>query len=159
VVDLPPGTGDVAISLSQLVPTAAAVVVCTPQDVALLDATRAITMFRRMNMEILGMVENMSFFVCTNCNARHEVFGCGGTKRRAAELGVAFLGDLPLVTQLRVLGDEGRLTEAFGLPSVKGYLEELCRQLVREIAQRRRRNPHMTPLPIVDRPFPRQSET
>jgi len=159
IVDLPPGTGDVAISLSQLVPTAAAVVVCTPQDVALLDATRAITMFRRMNMEILGMVENMSFFICTNCNARHEVFGCGGAKRRAAELGVAFLGELPLVTQLRVLGDEGRLTEAFGLPGVKEYLEELCRQLVREIADRRRRNPHMPTLPIVDRPFPRQSET
>ena len=152
VIDLPPGTGDVAISLSQLVPDAGSVVVCTPQEVALLDATRAITMFRRINMAVLGMVENMSFFVCTNCNARHELFGSGGAKRRAAELGVPFLGELPLLTQLRALADEGRLAEALELPVVSQYLDNICRQLVRQIGERRRRNPQMPFLPVIDRP-------
>ena len=78
VIDMPPGTGDVAISLSQLLPLSGAVVVCTPQDVALLDAVKAIAMFRRVNIDVLGMVENMSFFLCPNCAARHDIFGSGG---------------------------------------------------------------------------------
>ena len=96
MIDMPPGTGDVALSLSQLLPLTGAVVVCTPQDVALLDAVKAIAMFRKVNIDVLGMVENMSFFLCPNCSARHDIFGSGGAKRRAAELGVPFLGEVPI---------------------------------------------------------------
>ena len=78
VVDMPPGTGDVALSLSQLLPSAGAVVVCTPQDVALLDATKAIAMFRKVNLDLLGMVENMSSFVCPHCGAREDILGPAG---------------------------------------------------------------------------------
>ena len=87
VVDMPPGTGDVALSLSQLLPSAGAVVVCTPQDVALLDATKAIAMFRKVNLDLLGMVENMSFFVCPHCGAREDIFGGrrGEAPRRRVE--------------------------------------------------------------------------
>ena len=108
IIDMPPGTGDVALSLSQLLPLTGAVVVCTPQDVALLDAVKAIAMFRKVNIDVLGMVENMSFFLCPNCNSRHDIFGSGGAKRRAAELDVPFLGEVPICTELRVLADEGR---------------------------------------------------
>ena len=85
------------------------VVVCTPQDVALLDATKAVTMYGKLKMVVLGMVENMSFFTCPNCSARHEIFGSGGAKRRAAEMDVPVLGEVPLDIQLRILGDEGRV--------------------------------------------------
>ena len=123
VVDMPPGTGDVALSLSQLLPSAGAVVVCTPQDVALLDATKAIAMFRKVNLDLLGMVENMSSFVCPHCGAREDIFGAGGAKLRAAELNVPFLGEVPLFKDLRVLADEGRLAEAVDHPAAKPYLD------------------------------------
>ena len=117
VIDMPPGTGDVALSLSQLLPLTGAVVVCTPQDVALLDAVKAIAMFRKVQVEVLGMVENMSFFVCPDCHARHDIFGSGGAKRRAAELGVPFLGEVPISTELRIGADEGRVAAAFDQPT------------------------------------------
>ena len=114
MIDMPPGTGDVAISLSQLLPLTGAVVVCTPQDVALLDAVKAIAMFRKVNIDVLGMVENMSFFLCPNCNARHDIFGSGGARRRAAELGVPFLGEVPICTELRVVGRRGQRRRRIG---------------------------------------------
>ena len=117
IIDMPPGTGDIALTLSQLLPLTGAVVVCTPQDVALLDAVKAIAMFRKVNIDVVGMVENMSLFVCPQCTARHEIFGSGGAPRRAAELNVPFLGEVPLNAQLRVLGDEGRV--AAGLDDEK----------------------------------------
>ncbi|HVT26897.1 MAG TPA: Mrp/NBP35 family ATP-binding protein, partial [Lacipirellulaceae bacterium] len=83
IIDMPPGTGDIALTLSQLLPLTGAVVVCTPQDVALLDAVKAIAMFRKVNIPMLGMVENMSYFVCPNCGQRYDIFGSGGAKRRA----------------------------------------------------------------------------
>ena len=92
IIDMPPGTGDIALTLSQLLPLSGAVVVCTPQDVALLDAVKAIAMFRKVNIPMLGMVENMSGFVCPDCGKRYDIFGSGGAKRRAAELGIPFLG-------------------------------------------------------------------
>ena len=91
-----------------------AVVVCTPQDVALLDAVKAIAMFRKVNIDVLGMVENMSFFVCPDCGARHDIFGSGGAKRRAAELGVPFLGEVPICIELR---DRGRRRARRAQPS------------------------------------------
>ncbi len=149
IVDMPPGTGDVALSLSQLVPLAGAVVVSTPQDVALLDATKAITMFRKVNIEVLGMVENMSFFVCPHCGSREDIFGSGGAKRRAAELHVPFLGEVPMWKQLRLLADEGRLVAALDYAPAKPYLEGLAHALVGNLAAQRRQSPRLPTLPII----------
>lgn len=149
VIDMPPGTGDVALTLSQLLPLTGAVVVCTPQDVALLDAVKAISMFRKVNIEVLGMVENMSHFICTQCNARHDIFGSGGARRKAEELHVPFLGEVPLNTQLRVYGDEGRIAAAFDDAPSAPYLEALARNLVKNIVTRRRTSPPMPSLSIL----------
>jgi len=149
IVDMPPGTGDVAISLAQLLPLSGAVVVCTPQDVALLDAVKAAVMFRRVNIELWGMVENMSFFICPGCGSRHDIFGSGGAKKKAAELGVPFLGEVPLDPQLRVLADEGRVGAAFDRPAAKIYLEALCCNLAKTMSARRRREPLLPTLTVL----------
>jgi ATP-binding protein involved in chromosome partitioning len=149
VIDMPPGTGDVALSLSQLLPLTGAVIVCTPQDVALLDAVKAIAMFRKVHVEVLGMVENMSFFVCPNCNSRHEIFGSGGAKRRAAELGVPFLGEVPISSELRIAADEGRVSAALDEPTAGPYLAAICRDFVANLAARHRRRPSMPKLPVL----------
>jgi len=149
IIDMPPGTGDVALSLSQLLPLTGAVVVCTPQDVALLDAVKAIAMFRKVNIEVVGMVENMSHFVCTHCGSRHDIFGSGGARRKAAELEVPFLGEVPLNTHLRVLGDEGRVGASFEDPTSAPYLEALASNLVRQLVLRRRANPPLPTLSVL----------
>jgi ATP-binding protein involved in chromosome partitioning len=107
VVDLPPGTGDVALSLSQTVPVAGAIVVTTPQQVSLADSRRAVAMYRKLNIPTLGVVENMSYFVCTNCQHEAEIFGHGGGEQMAAELGVPFIGRIPLYQAIREGGDSG----------------------------------------------------
>jgi ATP-binding protein involved in chromosome partitioning len=149
VIDMPPGTGDVAISLAQLLPLSGAIVVCTPQDVALLDAVKAVTMFRKVNIDVLGMVENMSFFTCPDCNARHEIFGSGGARRRAAQLGVPFLGEVPICTELRVGADQGRIAAAFDHPIAGPCLEAICRNFVGNLAVERRAHPKLPTLPIL----------
>lgn len=149
IIDMPPGTGDVPISLAQLLPTAATVVVCTPQDVALADATKAIAMYRKVNLDVLGMVENMSHFICTECGARHEIFGHGGAKAKAAELGVTFLGEVPLNVQMRIQGDRGRVVDGFEETTARPYLDGLCRNLVETIVARRRKNPPLPPLSVL----------
>jgi ATP-binding protein involved in chromosome partitioning len=149
IIDMPPGTGDIAITLSQLLPLTGAVVVCTPQDVALLDATKAITMFGKVNIEVLGMVENMSHFICSECDARHEIFGCGGAKARAEQMGVPFLGELPINMQVRVRGDEGTLQACFDDETVAPYLENLCTGLVKNIVSKRREKPPMPSLSVL----------
>ncbi len=149
VVDMPPGTGDVAISLSQLLTVTGAVVVCTPQDVALLDATKAINMFRKLQIELLGMVENMSFFLCPTCSTRHEIFGSGGAKQRAFEMEVPLLGEVPLDTQLRILGDEGRVFASFDHAPTREYLESIPRTLVSNLVRARRSRPVMPTLPLL----------
>lgn len=107
IFDMPPGTGDAQLSLSQVIPLSGAVVVTTPQDVALLDVRKAIAMFRRMNVPLLGVVENMSGFVCPHCGGRTAVFGEGGGQRLAEETGVPLLGRIPLDPETREGGDEG----------------------------------------------------
>ena len=107
VVDMPPGTGDAQLTMSQRVPLAGAVIVSTPQDVALLDARRGVRMFERVNVPVLGIVENMSFFCCPNCGHRTDVFGHGGARVEAERMGVEFLGELPLKLSIRELADAG----------------------------------------------------
>jgi ATP-binding protein involved in chromosome partitioning len=107
VVDMPPGTGDVALSLSQTVPAAGAIVVTTPQQVSLADSRRAIRMYQKLNIPPLGLVENMSFYECTNCHHEADIFGHGGGEQIAAQLNVPFLGRLPLYAPIRVGSDRG----------------------------------------------------
>lgn len=108
IVDLPPGTGDVQLSLAQSVPITGSVVVCTPQDVALLDARKAVNMFRKLNAPVLGMIENMSGFVCGHCHEVTNVFGSGGAVKAAADMDVPSLGALPLDPRVVVGGDAGK---------------------------------------------------
>jgi ATP-binding protein involved in chromosome partitioning len=107
IVDLPPGTGDVPLSLAQALPLTGAVVICTPQDVALLDARRAVRMYQQLNVECLGIIENMSYYLCPKCGHRDELFDHGGAQVAARDLGVPFLGEIPLNGQIRVHGDAG----------------------------------------------------
>ncbi len=108
VIDLPPGTGDVQLTLSQVIPLSGAVIVTTPQDVALLDARKAIAMFKKVNVPILGIIENMSGFVCPHCNERTEVFGSGGGQKTAERLGVPLFGSIPLDPKLMRASDSGQ---------------------------------------------------
>jgi ATP-binding protein involved in chromosome partitioning len=108
VIDLPPGTGDVQLSLIQTAPVTGAIVVTTPSDVSLEDARRAIQMFNQVKVEVLGVVENMSYLVCPHCKERVDVFGNGGGRRTAERYGVPFLGELPLSPEVRIAGDTGR---------------------------------------------------
>jgi ATP-binding protein involved in chromosome partitioning len=140
VIDLPPGTGDVALTLSQSVGLAGAVVVCTPQQVALLDAVKAVSMYRQVKIPILGMVENMS----------GEIFGRGGTRRKAQELGVPFLGEIPIDADIRIKGDEGKTAALFeeGCPS-RPHLLSMCQQTSLEIARQLLESPSMPTLEIL----------
>jgi ATP-binding protein involved in chromosome partitioning len=108
VVDMPPGTGDAQLTMAQQVPLAGAVIVSTPQDLALIDARRGIAMFRRVNVPVLGIVENMSTFICPHCGGRSDIFGHGGARREAERLGVPFLGEVPLDLAIRETSDAGR---------------------------------------------------
>jgi len=108
IVDLPPGTGDVAITLCQNVPLAGAIIVTTPQDVALIDARKGLAMFRKLDVPVLGIVENMSFFECPSCGHVEHIFGANGGKRTAEELDVPFLGAVPIDSSIVVGGDNGR---------------------------------------------------
>ena len=107
VVDMPPGTGDAQLTLAQTVPLAGAVIVSTPQDLALIDASRGVQMFRKVEVPVLGIVENMSTFICPNCQHETPIFGHGGARREAERLGVSFLGEIPLDMKIRITSDEG----------------------------------------------------
>lgn len=140
IIDLPPGTGDVALTLSQSVGLAGAVVVCTPQQVALLDAVKAISMYRQVKIPILGMVENMS----------GDIFGQGGTRRKAAELGVPFLGEVPIEADIRIKGDEGKTAALFAETSpARPHLLHVCEQTAIQIARQLLETPTMPTLEIL----------
>src|SRR5258705_1527869 len=108
MVDLPPGTGDAQLTMAQQVPLAGAVIVSTPQDIALLDARKGLNMFTKVDVPVLGIVENMSYFLCPHCGGRSEIFSHGGARREAQRLGVRFLGEVPLDLAIRETSDEGR---------------------------------------------------
>ncbi|MDB5293589.1 MAG: Iron-sulfur cluster carrier protein [Phycisphaerales bacterium] len=136
IVDLPPGTGDVPLTLCQLLPLTGAVVVATPQQVALDDAVRAIKMFQQLGAPILGMVENMSYFVGPD-GTEHDIFGRGGTERAAQQLGLAYLGALPMFTEVRVNSDAGRPEKNFeGDPKLRAALESIVTNLAGEVSKR-----------------------
>ncbi|NTV85787.1 MAG: Mrp/NBP35 family ATP-binding protein, partial [Burkholderiaceae bacterium] len=110
IVDMPPGTGDIQLTLSQRVPMTGAVIVTTPQDIALLDAKKGIKMFEKVGVPILGIVENMAVHVCSNCGHVEHIFGADGGKKMAAEYGMDYLGALPLDIQIRQQADSGKPT-------------------------------------------------
>ena len=107
IIDLPPGTGDVQITLAQKTQLSGSIIISTPQDIALIDARKGINMFKKVDVPVLGIVENMSYFICTNCNTKHEIFSTGGAKSEAKKYQTDFLGELPLDTNLRKYSDEG----------------------------------------------------
>ena len=108
VIDMPPGTGDVQLTIAQQVPLAGAVIVSTPQDLALIDARRAVAMFQKVEAPILGVIENMSYFLCPHCGGRSEIFAHGGARHDAEQMGVPFLGEAPLDMKIRETSDAGR---------------------------------------------------
>jgi ATP-binding protein involved in chromosome partitioning len=108
VVDMPPGTGDAQLTLAQNVPLKGAVIVSTPQDLSLIDARRGLGMFRQVNVPVLGIIENMSYFQCPHCGTRSDIFGHGGARHEAEKLGVPFLGEIPLHIDIRTTSDEGK---------------------------------------------------
>ncbi|MDB5297763.1 MAG: family ATP-binding protein, partial [Phycisphaerales bacterium] len=144
IVDLPPGTGDVPLTLCQLLPLTGAVVVATPQQVALDDAVRAVNMFRQLQAPILGLVENMSYFVADD-DSEHDIFGRGGTRDAAGRLGLPYLGALPMFTALRANSDAGNPTANFeGAPRLRNGLEALVKSLVEQVEIRTRTVPTPT---------------
>ena len=134
IVDLPPGTGDAQLTLAQQVALDGAVIVTTPQDVAVLDALRAVKMFRQVHCPLLGVVENMSVFVCPDCGEREDIFGHGGGERLAAEEGTRLLGRVPIYGEIRDSGDRGMpiTLAAPEHPASQAFLE-IARQIVRQM--------------------------
>jgi ATP-binding protein involved in chromosome partitioning len=135
IVDMPPGTGDIQLTLSQRVPMTGAVIVTTPQDIALLDAKKGIKMFEKVGVPILGIVENMAVHVCSNCGHIEHIFGVDGGKKMAAEYGMDYLGALPLNMQIRVQADTGKPTVVADPDSeVAGIYKAVARQVAVSIA-------------------------
>src|SRR5439155_1994020 len=132
VLDLPPGTGDVQLTITQQLPIAGGVIVTTPQDVALADVRRGIAMFQQMNAPVLGVIENMSWHVCPGCGARADIFAHGGGTRMAEEFGIPLLGEIPLVRAVREAGDGGVPLVAvdLSLPASRAFREVAMRVLV-----------------------------
>ena len=143
VVDMPPGTGDAQLTMAQQVPLKGAVIVSTPQDLALIDARRGIAMFRRVNVPVLGIVENMSTFICPHCGERSDIFGHGGARAEADRLGVPFLGEVPLHMDIREKSDSGQ-------PVVASVPDGPHAQAYRDIAARVRDG-----LQVAGRPAPK----
>jgi ATP-binding protein involved in chromosome partitioning len=131
IVDMPPGTGDVQLTLSQKVPVTGAVIVTTPQDIALLDARKGLKMFEKVGIPILGIVENMSMHICSNCGHAEPIFGQGGGEKMCAEYGVDFLGALPLTMSIREQTDSGKPTV---VADPDGQVAEIYRAIARKVA-------------------------
>ncbi len=149
IIDMPPGTGDVALTLSQLVPATGAVIVCTPQKVALLDAIKALSMFEKVKIPVLGIVENMSSFVCPDNGLSYDIFGKGGARKLAEQTGVPFLAELPINIAMRQRGDEGQTAANFDDPLVAGSLQQMIENLVWSVAESAAANPEMPALPVL----------
>jgi len=129
VVDMPPGTGDIQLTLAQKVPVTGAVIVTTPQDIALIDARKGLKMFEKVGVPIVGIVENMSIHVCSNCGHAEHIFGEGGAQRMCSDFNVPFLGALPLDIRIREQADSGR-------PTVVAEPDSKAAQIYRDIARK-----------------------
>jgi ATP-binding protein involved in chromosome partitioning len=149
IIDMPPGTGDIALTLSQALPLTGAVVVCTPQDVALIDAVKAIAMFRKVSIPVLGVVENMSYFLCHDNGKRYDIFGSGGARLKAEELSVPFLGEVPIQIPIRERGDAGQTAGNLGDIESSPYFERIAYNLVRNLAAERAAEPPLPTLSIL----------
>jgi len=135
IFDMPPGTGDIQLTLVQTIPLTGAVIVTTPQDVALADAKKGLVMFNKVNVPVLGIVENMSYFICSHCGHRENIFDIGGGKRMAEELNVQFLGEIPIDTNIRVCGDKGDPIVHGDPESQQGkIMKAIARQLAAQIS-------------------------
>ncbi len=133
IIDLPPGTGDIQLTLAQKIPVTGAVIVTTPQDLALLDARRAYEMFRKVNVPVLGVVENMSLHICSECGHAEPIFGEGGGQQMAAQYGISFLGALPLALQIREQTDSGKPTV---IADPMGENAKLYRQIASQLVEK-----------------------
>ena len=131
IVDMPPGTGDIQLTLSQRVPMTGAVIVTTPQDIALLDAKKGVKMFEKVGVPILGLVENMAVHVCTNCGHVEHIFGVDGGKKMAAEYGMDYLGALPLDMKIRLQADSGKPTV---VSDPEGEVAQIYKAVARQVA-------------------------
>lgn len=129
IVDMPPGTGDAQLTMAQNVPLAGAVIVSTPQDLALIDARKGLNMFRKVDVPILGIIENMSCFICPDCGGQHDIFGHGGARAEAERIGAPFLGEVPLVMAIRETSDNGN-------PIVVSDPDSVQSRIYRDIAER-----------------------
>ncbi len=149
IIDMPPGTGDIALTLSQMLPITGAVVVCTPQEVALIDAIKAVAMFKQVKIPIAGVVENMSSFICPDNGKRYDIFGKGGARAYAEDAGLPFLGEIPINISLRERGDAGESALNFQDPQVAPYLEKIAYQLVKQFSQKAAVSPVKVSLPVL----------
>ena len=131
IVDMPPGTGDIQLSLSQEVPLTGAVVVTTPQDIALMDARKGLVMFEKVNVPILGIIENMATHICSNCGHEEHIFGEGGAEKMAKQYGVDLLGELPLDINIRLSMDKG---EPIVISEPEGKIAQIYREIARKLA-------------------------
>jgi ATP-binding protein involved in chromosome partitioning len=142
VMDLPPGTGDIQLTLVQTIPLTGAVVVTTPQDISLADALKAWKMFDKVNVPVLGVVENMSYYICSHCGEREDIFDNGGGRRTAQQLGVPFLGEIPLYTNIRVSGDTGKPVAADEhFPAQAGIIRSIARNVAAQVSIRNAARP------------------
>jgi ATP-binding protein involved in chromosome partitioning len=151
VVDMPPGTGDIQLTLAQRVPVAGAVIVTTPQDIALADARKGLKMFEKVSVPVLGIVENMSVHVCSNCGHSDHIFGAGGGERMAREYGVRLLGELPLDASIREETDSGEPTVVAAPASARAraYLE-MARHTGGALAVRSRERSSVFPRIVIE---------
>ena len=132
IVDLPPGTGDIHITLAQKVSISGAIVISTPQDISLIDAKKAIALFNKTNTKILGLIENMSYFECTNCGKKHEIFSNGGVNKVTNELNLPFLGNIPLLKEIMECGDIGK-SYVSNNDDGKGLFNEIIKKIFKEL--------------------------
>ena len=141
IIDMPPGTGDVQITLSQKIQLSGAIIVSTPQDLSLIDARKGLNMFKKVNVPILGIIENMSYFECHNCNTKHEIFGSGGAQVEAEKLGVTFLNSIPLDISLRTTSDEGNpIVHKKPNNSISKKYMEIGSKILKQIEKKREKN-------------------
>ena len=148
VFDLPPGTGDIQLTLVQTIPLTGSVIVTTPQDISLADARKGYAMFEKVNVPVFGIVENMSHYICSHCGQRENIFDTGGGKRAAEELGVPFLGDIPIFTSIRVSGDTGKPIVVDENHKAQGdIIQQIARNLAAQISIR---NSQQAAAPAID---------